>query len=317
MKILNDNKSAGRKRLFPKKKKSFFASLTVPKCGVCSTIRQGSLFSISKWRYELERQRGKLLARSMKAFPALVVLVALAVVWKTGVVYSVLAGAGVGKIEKVTYVGYERLTEKELSSQSRVAPSQSLFAIDEDEVVNNLRQLPWVRDAKVNKKLFNELEIKIIENKPLAIAYNANDEGEIKYLNYKGEMFASPSELDDLDYPVVTGLEMLSEETLRVKAIKDTMDFLNKAAKNNPNLPLHEISEVHIDPKGELTIYLVDYSFPIYVGNRDINKAYVYLVRVLKDMYGQGSRGKPLSEIAYIQLDYINDQVLVVENGAS
>ncbi len=299
------------------KSKNFFQDLKIPESRVCGSVMDKYWPIISTWRYKWQKQGSKLIFGALKLSTLTVICIALGVVYKTEIVPKILASAGFAKIEKIEYVGQSRLTVKELAAHSGIAPFSSLFAVEKDEVISNLKKLAWVRDVEVTKNWFNELEIKVTENIPIALIFDASNEGKLQYVNKHGKSFATPHDLDSLDYPVITGSGKLKDDVLLEQAIKDSITFLNKAAQNNENLPLQAISEIHIDEKGELVIYLVEHSFPIYVGKREIEKAYVYLVRVLRDMYGNSSRSKRIEKIGYIQLDYIKDQVLVVDNGAN
>ena len=93
------------------------------------------------------------------------------------------------------------------------------------------------------------------------------------------------------------------------------MVLLKKAAKNNPNLPAQSISEISVNPKGELIMYLVDYPFPIFFGKGRPTEKFNNLLRVLETLYRNHNGSVEMSQVAFIRLEYENDQVLVIKKS--
>jgi hypothetical protein len=65
-----------------------------------------------------------------------------------------------------------------------------------------------------------------------------------------------------------------------------------------------------------MVLYLVEYPFPIFFGNGNSEKKYSRLIQVLRVLYKKPNGKELLAQIAYIQMDYLNDKVLVVERTA-
>ena len=62
-----------------------------------------------------------------------------------------------------------------------------------------------------------------------------------------------------------------------------------------------------------MVVYLVEYPFPIFFGTSNTSKKYYRLVQVLKTLYKQKGKGS-ISQIEYIQMDYLQDKVLVAQS---
>jgi len=107
----------------------------------------------------------------------------------------------------------------------------------------------------------------------------------------------------------------LDDKVMKSAALKEVLIFLNKAKRNDPHLPVQSLSEVHVTKEGDLVVYLVEYPFPIFFGNGNTKRKYGRLVEVLKALYKK-EKGKDLiSEVEYIQMDYLQDKVLVAQSG--
>jgi len=155
----------------------------------------------------------------------------------------------------------------------------------------------------------NRLLIHVKEKNPVALINRATG---LFYLDSKGQIIATAGPAQELDFPVITGFENFPFNTARSAQIpeplKNVLDLLKLANKNNPILPQQNISEIHIAEKGELVLYLLDRPFPIYLGNYGkISTRYYRLVKVLQDLY----KTREFSEVSYIRLDYEKDTILV------
>lgn len=243
------------------------------------------------------------------------VLVILAVFSPT-LFSSFIEKTGYARVEKINIIGNSVLLNNEIYRESGILLYQTkIFDIRESDVASRIQDLAWVDSAVVEVGLSSEVDIRIKEQKPIALIHNADEEHSFSYLGRSGDIFALVTQGETLDYPVVTGLSQVDEDYAE-KSLEDIVTFLKRLGRNNPNFPMHSLSEIHVAENGKLTLYLVDYSFPIYVGDTEINNAYKWLVRILADIYAR-PRGIELAEIDYIQLDYMKDRVLVAENGSS
>jgi len=120
----------------------------------------------------------------------------------------------------------------------------------------------------------------------------------------------------DVDFPVVTGLAEIGDQGLKSKALAEVLTFLDKVRSNDPHLPAQSVSELHITKAGEMVVFLVEYPFPIFFGNGNTKQKYSRLIQVLRALYKKQNSKELLSQIEYIQMDYLNDKVLVVESGS-
>lgn len=220
------------------------------------------------------------------------------------------------KVETVTIEGLDRVTVAEVYQASEVVRFQtSMLDVEAEDVEEKIEQLTWVDGAQVSLEWPSTVKVKVREQQPLAVIHTPNDKEKFKYLNRKGVLFTTVGKAADMDFPMITGLEKLQSDQYE-KSVEQILLFLKKVARNNPVLPIHSVSEIHVDQQGQLVVYLVDHAFPIYVGDSSIDNAYKYLVRILEDVYRKRSRGAKITEIGYIQLDYMKDQVLVAENSS-
>jgi cell division protein FtsQ len=223
-------------------------------------------------------------------------------------IYYKLCQGDFFQITAVKIDGNHMTSKEQIAALSRVDIHSNLLAINTVQVRSLLESHPWIENAEVIRDWPNRLLIHLKEKNPVALL---NRETGLFYLDDRGQIIAAASPSQELDFPVVTGLEnfFLPQDAGDIpESLRDIFDLLRVANRNNPILPQQNISEIHVTESGELIIYLLDRPFPIYFGTEGkISTRYYRLVKVLKDLY----KTREFSEISYIRLDYQKDTILV------
>jgi len=216
-------------------------------------------------------------------------------------------------------VSGNKIVSKEcLQEESGIILHQtSLLSLDRMQIEKRLADLPWINHAVVKRNWPSTIEISIKENVPVGLLLSNDSSGPgLHYIDKKGHPFLAVKPGADIDYPVITGLSEVTDQTVRAKAQNDVLAFLKAIRSNDPHLPSQSVSEIHVDQNGEMVVYLVEYTFPIFFGNGNTKQKYSRLVYVLKDLYKK-NRGKELiSRVEFIQMKYLDDNVLVARSGS-
>ncbi len=222
------------------------------------------------------------------------------------------------EVSAITYSGNETISNERLREASGIILHQTnLIGLDCAKVVAGLTSVPWVARAEVKKNWPSTVEISINENVPAALLNRGGSDGnQLQYIDKNGRPFLTVRPGSDIDFPVITGLDAIHEPKSQKNALHEALIFLEKINGNNPQLPAQSVSEIHLNPDGEIVVYLVDYPFPIFFGNSNISQKYYRLVQVLKTLYKQKDKGS-ISQIEYIQMDYLQDKVLVAQTQSS
>jgi cell division protein FtsQ len=222
------------------------------------------------------------------------------------------------QVSAITYSGNETISNEKLREASGIILHQtSLAGLSCAKVEAGLVTVPWVARAEVKKNWPSTVEISIVENVPVALLHKDGLVGkQLQYIDKKGLPFLAVKPGADIDFPVITGLDAINEPEVQKKALAEVLIFLEKINGNNPQLPAQSVSEIHLNRDGELVVYLVEHPFPIFFGNSDISKKYNRLVQVLKTLYKQKGKGS-ISQIEFIQMDYLDDKVLVAQTQSS
>jgi cell division protein FtsQ len=230
-----------------------------------------------------------------------------------------IEGVSFFQVSEVVYSGMESIAEEKLREASGIIVHQtSLIGLDCHRVEASLLGVPWVARAVVKRNWPSTVEISIVENVPVALLHSKSLHGaQLQYIDKKGVPFLQVKPGADIDFPVITGLTEIADPQTREKALAEVLVFLKNINGSNPYLPAQSVSEVHLNRDGEMVVYLVENPFPIFFGRSDTNRKYSRLVQVLKVLYKKQNGKGSISQIKYIQMDYLQDKVLVAQSESS
>jgi len=217
---------------------------------------------------------------------AALVVILLCVGFGAKRIYNKLCRSDFFQITAVRIAGNRMTSKEQITALSRVDIHSNLLAINPFQVQSLLESHPWIKRAEVIRDWPNRLLINVQEKTPVALL---NRESGLFYLDGGGQTIAAASRSQELDFPVITGLEKFSLSNSNPAQIpeplQDIYDLLKVANRNNPILPEQNISEIHVTENGELIIFLLERPFPIYFGNDGkISTRYYRLVKVLNDL---------------------------------
>lgn len=216
--------------------------------------------------------------------------------------YNRLCRSDFFKVTGIKIQGNHQITRSQVLESGGVYFHSNLLAMKPGRIQAALEGHPWVERARITRNWPNNLVIDIRENKPVALISMSDG---LYYLNSKGEAFAKVTAAGNLDYPVITGLAG-QEKAYADHLLQESLLFM-KRARGNSFLPKQNISEIHIDQDKGAILYLVDRTFPIYLGKEKPAAKYGRLVKVLKRLYKKNK----FKATAYINMDYMKDRVLV------
>ncbi len=243
------------------------------------------------------------------------VLILLCCITLTGgwLAYQIFIRSNVFRLTDIRIFGTMVATEKQILEISGLQRGVSLLRFNEKATAAKIDAHPWIEHVEIKKHWPSAIDITVYEHQPLAlINFEIDKEKKLRYLSNQGRVFAEVEQGLDLDYPVLTGAHVhqdIEANALVKGSLADQANtFLLLAAKGNAVLPIQAISEVHLDQKEGLVIYLVDRPFPIYFGKERLQTKYYRLVKVLEQLYSR----KLVDAVKEIRMDYSDDKVLVI-----
>ena len=251
----------------------------------------------------------------------LLVVVAVALFWGMNGperLYKGIQSIAFFKVGGIEISGCRMVSKDKLQEASGIVPRQtSLIGLNTTRIEAQLGAVHWVKRAVVQRDWPSTVRITVEENVPVAILNTpGSKDAPLHYIDMKGAPVLPVFLGADVDFPVITGLMELADEQQRQKSLAEVLTFLKKVGSNDPHLPAQSISEIHVNQVGEIVVHMVEYPFPIFFGSGNTSQKYSRLVQVLRSLYKKPNAKDLLSQIEYIQMDYLNDKVLVAQGGS-
>jgi cell division protein FtsQ len=220
--------------------------------------------------------------------------------------------------DNVVIRGCHVTTPADIRELAAVRYHTNLFSVNPGRLEAILDKHPWVKTASIHRDWPNRLVIDIVEYVPEVLAVLGKPGHQrLYYMDAQGVPFIAVKPGQDLDYPVITGMEDIRSADKRRQALHEAMQFIRLVKRNNPNLPAQSVSEIHLDATEGMVVYLVEYPFPIYFGQGDVAKKCRRLEDVLGALYKHRKDGTLISQVEYIKMNYLENKVLVAHSSSS
>lgn len=206
------------------------------------------------------------------------------------------------KLDEVVVGGSQRLATEQVVALSNIRTGTNTFSLDLKLIGHKIEENPWVEKASVRRIFPRKIEIRVTERKPVAIV----NLDYLYYLDEQGEIFKSLDSQDQLDYPVITGFDQqraLRHDQNYAKRLERIVQLLSDLQKRQ-HLSLAQVSEIHQQENGGLSLYTLEDGVRIKLGRSDFSRKLDRLERI----YAQLS--SKLHMLEYIDLN-VEDKVIV------
>ena len=150
-----------------------------------------------------------------------------------------------------------------------VPMDKRLYDIDLRAVCERLRKNPFLKNVAVHRDPPDHVLIRVEERVPLAVIAAAH----MCYLDAEGMLMPVIRSDNAFDLPVITGADDVQTcavgTPLTHPAIREALVLVQAAQQLDEGL-YRRISEVHIQPAGDLLMYTADAGVPVVMGRGDI-----------------------------------------------
>jgi len=248
------------------------------------------------------RKRNKMLKRfvfglKLTAVGTALVFVSLLFVFS----YDFLTQCDYFKAEELMVNGAHRLTQNQVLQQANIITGVNIFSVNLSKVRKRLLAHSWIEDAEVRRELPSGINIRVKEQKPLAVL----DLGRKFIINTHGEIFKEMDKGDHCSLPMISGLEF---SDINVKGesrsipFDSVMKILGLGQKPESVLPYSLIKKINVDREMGLTIYAFDHIREIKIGYNNYQDKYA----MLKDVLFYLEKNGGFSRLESIDLNNLN-----------
>lgn len=215
---------------------------------------------------------------------------------------QLLMASDLFRVEEISVQGFERLSEDKVIALSDIQAGVNTFHLDLDLIGNKIEENPWVRTARVQRIFPRQVVITLRERRPVAII----NLGYLYYLDDQGEIFKVLDAEDRLDFPVVTGFDYekaQGHDGDYARKLKQIVSLITNL-ENRRLVNLQQVSEIHHDSDGGLSLFTLRGAVQVKLGQGDFMRKLNRLERI----YGQLQ--PKLQILDYIDLN-VDEKVIV------
>jgi len=184
------------------------------------------------------------------------------------------------RTESLVVTGADRLSEEQVIKQAELNKGINILSVNLSIARKRLLAHSWIAEAEVSRELPSSINIRIKEQKPLAVI----DLGRKFMINANGEVFKEMDASDPVNLPIISGLEF-ADINVRGKPrsipYNAVMDILELGQKPESVIPIKLLKRIHVDREIGLTVYAFDRIKAIKIGYDDYTGKYAKLKNVL------------------------------------
>jgi cell division protein FtsQ len=223
-----------------------------------------------------KRAMGQLGFGLIKTFLFLLCLGALSLGLISG--YHFLSSSRWLRVRNIVVTGVGDSMRGAVIDLSGITDEDSLLSVDVAAVERNIEKHRWIKDASVTRDFPHTIHIDVHNEEPIALVLLDR----MCLMDREGVLFKDIEKNDPIDFPIITGLsvgdEGVSVHLKRVASLLTTYALAREASS------AREISEVHVEEDGALSVYFDTLPCRVSFGSGDFARKIDSLLRIIKHL---------------------------------
>jgi cell division protein FtsQ len=192
--------------------------------------------------------------------------------------YQFLSASSYFRIQDIVVEGVSEALRGELIRISGIRERESFFSINPVAIKRNMEEHPWIKSVFLEKKFPHTLYIRADKAEPVATVVLEK----LYLLDSEGVVFKEVEQGDSIDFPVITGLASSGRENR--ECLMRVASFLEALGSSSSPVSVRELSEVHVEEDGGLTVYINKLPCRIFFGRDDFIRKIGALTRIIRHL---------------------------------
>ena len=219
--------------------------------------------------------------------------------------YQYLLSSPYLKLEEVVVTDVDEDTKNILMDLADLNSDMSLLSINIVELKEKLESNPWIRSVDIEKRFPHRLTIRAQKEIPRALV----SFGKLAYVNEMGKVFSNSVKADDMDYPVITGVNRNDEDLdERIKLAVNILDVLD--TESGP-WSTKELSEIHLEKDGNVSLYSVSIPIAVDIKGTELAEKKAKLKKIMNHLKSKGL----IHTVKKIDMNFDNSAVVSFRKG--
>jgi len=203
-------------------------------------------------------------------------------------------------LERLNITGLDRKRHDSNIWTCGIKKGQNLLALKLNELRKKIESDPWIRSARLERRLPNTLCVSVVREEAWAIVVAEK----LYYMNRWGEIFKEVEALEPVDLPIITGLSDLGSEA--GEELKEIAALLNMLKNDKGPIGLSNLSEIHINDTRHFSVYFRGIPAEIQMGPAGLKVQLAKLRKLLRHLKNSGR----IQEASRIDLEYAGGAVV-------
>lgn len=215
---------------------------------------------------------------------------------------QMLLESGYFGVEQIRVEQQVRVSEGDILAASDIEIGDSLFDLELHMIGRKIEEHPWIARAEVERAFPDQVVIRVVEREPRAII----DLDYLYYVDKSGDVFKMLEAGDELDYPVITGIDrqyLLDNPDQTQDSLNLALALMNQL-EARPLFNLDDVSEIHFDQQDGLIMHTRIGGVPVRMGKQGFELKLNRLEAIYQDLEPR------LLALKYIDLN-VTDRVIV------
>lgn len=211
----------------------------------------------------------------------------------------ILLSSPVFEVRKVLVRGNHFLNEEKILAVADISLGVNIFKIETAVVTSNLKQVPMIKEAQVDRSLPSSVIITVVERVPLGLL--PSKEGFIKV--DEAGVYLAKAGAGTPGLPVITGVQVDMTgpgQVFKSERLRSALDVISGL----PAGSAANFSEVHVDEDGQIIIYTTEGYQCRFGLPQEIQEKGAIFQQVLLELRRQGAK------INYIDLSCAGQPVV-------
>ena len=215
---------------------------------------------------------------------------------------QMLLESGYFGVQQIRVEHQVRVSEGDILDASDIEVGDSLFDLELHMIGRKIEEHPWIARADVERSFPDHVVIRVVEREVRAII----DLDYLYYVDKAGEVFKMLDAGDELNYPVITGIDRqyLLDNPDQTQSSLDLALKIMGELDNRSLFNLEDISEIHFDQQEGLILHTRIGGVPIRMGKDGFDAKLNRLEIIYEDLEPR------LLALKYIDLN-VTDRVIV------
>ncbi len=220
-------------------------------------------------------------------------------------IYHYLLSSPYLRLEQVEVDGVDEKIREELIKACGLSSDVSLLGLNLNRVKHKMEGHPWVKAVSLERRFPHSLIVHVEKERPLGVV--AMDK--LYYFNGQGEVFKEVSRSEEVDFPLVTGVDR--EGAKRREQLMRAVSAIKGLEAVKGPWALNQLSEVNVKEDEMLSLYYENMGAEIRLTASALGGGMDKLTRVARHLRESGR----MDWVNRIDLNYTDGVVVSFRDG--